>query len=147
MSKAVTAEWQHLRSCSRLLASFLILLSISSPTKAQRNNLDLAQSISASLKLRTALDLPLAEPTSDKLAVDRGSPVYLNLEDRLFFDKDKRDINSSEAASSLPPRKSFGLLTIDNADRGENKMYCSMRCRCAGAPSGVQGARRVPGTW
>jgi hypothetical protein len=140
MSKASDAQWQHLWNYNSLLGKLFLLCSIFGKIEAQHSNVDLARKISASLQLTPAL-----ETSSEHSSQVRGgqatfdpsssTPVYISLEDRLFFDKEKRDINSSKALCTPKPSR---MPSLDKASEGltgstHALQVCMNYWRCSGS--------------
>ena len=111
MSKAADAQWQQVRIHHSLLAKVFVLCSILWKIEVVIGNVNLARKISESLKVRSAVGTAFEDyiqPGGGQTTSDRpsSSTAYVDLEDRLFYNKDKRAINSSEA--------SFPLLAMRN---------------------------------
>ncbi len=118
MSGLFDARWHVSKLRRVLLVLCTLLVSIAWDTKAQQNNIDLARSISASLKFDLPSDSP-SEGAKSELShpddhVDADSTfsatAYLDLEDSLFFDKEKRNIESSKA----PPHHTTAVANNNN---------------------------------
>lgn len=106
MLEPLFAKWHVLKVRKVLLVLYTLLISIAWETNAQHSNINRAKSISASLKFHRASKSPSEGANSDFSPHDDqtianstlSDTAYLALEDRLFFDEEKRDIESSTAS-------------------------------------------------
>lgn len=106
MLEASHARWLILKPHHVLL--ILCTLLIARGTNAQLNNIDVARGISASLKFHHTSKSPSEEAQPDFIpyddqgivAADSSGSAYFALEDNLFFNKEKRNVESSKACTT-----------------------------------------------
>lgn len=159
MLEPFDAKWHVLKLRNVQLVLFTLVISIAWKSNAQHSNLNPAKSIIASLRFHHASSLPSEGEKSDLSPHDDQADAdltlsatsYLALEDSLFFDKEKRDIEASKASphhsGSIAVCLRFATSCVVCETKRPSPGPFLSHCRCARVAGSVQGAGRISWTW